>query len=123
MIIRGKFNVVERKQGKDFYFEVNFDDAIAALRLTARKKAWKEENRSAPMTYDDETSELNAEIEEAAAAQNVLPESKLDDPGYGGNVSAGPLGCFIIRGTAARTVGWRWIVSTFRASDSLSGVR
>jgi hypothetical protein len=64
------------------YFEVNFDDAIAALRLTARKKAWKEENRSAPMTYDDDTSELNAEIEEAAAAQNVLSESKLDDPGY-----------------------------------------
>jgi hypothetical protein len=64
------------------YFEVNFDAAIAALRLTARKKAWKEENRSAPMTYDDETSELNAEIEEAAAAQNPLTESKLDDPGY-----------------------------------------
>jgi hypothetical protein len=64
------------------YFEVNFDAAIAALRLTARKKAWKEENRSAPMTYDDETSELNADIEEAAAARNPLTESKLDDPGY-----------------------------------------
>jgi hypothetical protein len=64
------------------YFEVNFDDAVASLRLTARKKAWKEENRSEPMTYDDETSELNAEIEEAAAAQNPLSESKLDDPGY-----------------------------------------
>jgi hypothetical protein len=64
------------------YFEVNFDAAIAALRLTARKKAWREENRSAPMTYDDETSELNAKIEEAAAAQNPLTESKLDDPGY-----------------------------------------
>lgn len=64
------------------YFEVNFDDAIAALRLTARKKAWKEENRSVPMTYDDETSELNAEIEEAAASQNPLSVSKLDDPAY-----------------------------------------
>ena len=64
------------------YFEVNFDDAIAALRLTARKKAWREENRSEPMTYDDETSELNAEIEKAAAAQNLLSESKLDDPSY-----------------------------------------
>ena len=64
------------------YFEVNFDDAVASLRLTARKKAWKEENRSEPMTYDDETSELNAEIETAAAAQNPLSPSKLDDPGY-----------------------------------------
>lgn len=64
------------------YFEVNFDAAVASLRLTARKKAWKEENRSEPMTYDDETSELNAEIEMAAAAQNPLDPSKLDDPDY-----------------------------------------
>lgn len=64
------------------YFEVNFDDAVASLRLTAKKKAWKEENRAAPMTYDDETSELNAEIEKAAAAQNPLSQSKIDDRGY-----------------------------------------
>jgi hypothetical protein len=64
------------------YFEVNFDDAVASLRGTARKKAFKEEKRSEPMTYDDETSELNAEIEEAAAAQNLLSLSELDDPAY-----------------------------------------
>jgi hypothetical protein len=64
------------------YFEVNFDDAVASLRGTARKKVFKEENRSEPMTYDDETSELNAEIEKAAAAQNPLSASKLDDPAY-----------------------------------------
>jgi hypothetical protein len=64
------------------YFEVNFDAAVVALRSTARKRAWKEENRSEPMTYDDETSELNAEIETAAAGQNPLSPSKLDEPGY-----------------------------------------
>jgi hypothetical protein len=64
------------------YFEVNFDDAVVALRSTARKKAWKEEKRSEPMTYDEETSELNAEIETAAAGQNPLSASKLDEPGY-----------------------------------------
>lgn len=64
------------------YFEVNFDDAVAALRSTAKRKAWRHENRTAPMTYDDETSELNAEIEEAAAGQNPISESKIDDPGY-----------------------------------------
>jgi hypothetical protein len=64
------------------YFEVNFDAAIASLRLDARRKAFKEEKRSEPMTYDDETSELNAEIEEAAAAQNPLSASKLDEPAY-----------------------------------------
>jgi hypothetical protein len=70
------------------YFEVNFDDAIAQLRLTARKKAWREENRSVPMTYDDETSELNAEIEEAAARNNPLTDSKLDDPDYRSRLDA-----------------------------------
>ncbi|MDA9451088.1 hypothetical protein XI01_30930 [Bradyrhizobium sp. CCBAU 21360] len=64
------------------YFEVNFDGAIATLRLDGRKKAFREEKRSEPMTYDDETTELNAEIEEAAAAQNPLSDSKLDDPAY-----------------------------------------
>jgi RNA polymerase sigma factor (sigma-70 family) len=64
------------------YFEINFDDAVAALRSTAKRKARRDEGRSAPMTYDDETSELNAEIEEAATAQNPISESKLDDPAY-----------------------------------------
>lgn len=64
------------------YFEVNFDAAIATLRLDGRRKALKEEKRSEPMTYDDDTSELNAEIEEAAAAQNPISESKFDDPAY-----------------------------------------
>jgi hypothetical protein len=64
------------------YFEVNFDAALATLRLDGRKKAFRDEKRSEPMTYDDETSELNAEIEKAAAAQNPISESRLDDPAY-----------------------------------------
>ena len=64
------------------YFEVNFDAAIASLRLDGRRMAFKEEKRTEPMTYDDETSELNAEIEKAAEAQNPLSGSKLDDPVY-----------------------------------------
>jgi hypothetical protein len=70
------------------YFEINFDDAVAALRSTAKRKATLDENRSAPMTYDDETSELNAEIEEAAAAQNPIWDSKLDDPDYRSRLDA-----------------------------------
>jgi hypothetical protein len=64
------------------YFELNFDAAIASLRLDGRRKAFKEEKRTEPMTYDDETSELNAEIEKAAAFENTLSGSKLDDPAY-----------------------------------------
>lgn len=70
------------------YFEVNFDSAIASLRLDARRKAFKEEKRSEPMIYDDETSELNAEIEKAAAALNPLSSSKLDDPAYRSRLDA-----------------------------------
>lgn len=70
------------------YFEINFDDAVAALRSTAKRKARRDEDRSAPMTYDDETSELNAEIEQAAAAQNPISESKLDDPAYRSRLDA-----------------------------------
>jgi hypothetical protein len=70
------------------YFEVNFDAAVAALRLDGRRKALKEEKRSEPMTYDDETSDLNAEIEEAAAAQNPISESKFDDPAYRSRIYA-----------------------------------
>lgn len=64
------------------YFEVNFDDALSTLRLDGGRKALKEEKRTESMTYDDDTSELNAEIEEAAAAQNPISESKFDDPAY-----------------------------------------
>lgn len=64
------------------YYEVNFDAALATLRLDGRKKAFREEKRSETIGYDDETSELNAEVEEAAAAQNPISESKLDDPAY-----------------------------------------
>lgn len=64
------------------YYEVNFDAALATLRLDGRKKALREEKRSESVGYDDETSELNAEVEKAAAAQNPVSESKLDDPVY-----------------------------------------
>jgi hypothetical protein len=64
------------------YLEVNFDHAVAAARTTAKRSAQRRENRAVPMTYDDETSELNAEIEKAAAGQNPMSDSKLDDPGY-----------------------------------------
>jgi hypothetical protein len=45
------------------YFEIRFDGAIANLRRTARRKTWKEENRSQPLSYDDETSELSSEVD------------------------------------------------------------
>ncbi len=70
------------------YFEVNFDAAVAALRQDGRRKALKEEKRSEPISSDDEASELNAEIEKAAAAQNPISDSKFDDPAYRSRIYA-----------------------------------
>jgi hypothetical protein len=64
------------------YFEIRFDGAVANLRRTARKKAWRDENRSSPLTYDDETSEPSKEVEDALARQHPLSTSKMDDPAY-----------------------------------------
>jgi hypothetical protein len=64
------------------YFEIRFDGAIANLRRTARKKAWRDENRSDPLTYDDETSEPSKEVEDALARLHPLSTSKMDDPAY-----------------------------------------
>ncbi|MFY9658275.1 MAG: DNA-binding response regulator [Methylocystis sp.] len=64
------------------YFEIRFDGAIANLRRTARRKTWKEENRSQPLSYDDETSELSSEVEDALARLNPQSPEKIDDPAY-----------------------------------------
>ncbi|MHB8886301.1 MAG: RNA polymerase sigma factor, partial [Methylovirgula sp.] len=58
------------------------DGAIANLRRTARRKTWKEENRSQPLSYDDETSELSSEVEDALARLNPQSPEKIDDPAY-----------------------------------------
>ena len=63
------------------YFEINFDGAVASLKTTARKKAWKEENASQALTYDEE-NELSPDIEAAAAAQNPLTAPDIDESAY-----------------------------------------
>ena len=64
------------------YFEIKFDGAIANLRRTARRKAWRDENRSNPLTCDEETSEPSKEVEDALARLHPPSTSKMDDPAY-----------------------------------------
>jgi len=49
------------------YFEIRFYGALARLRLTAQEKAWEEQARHASLERDDETMEISAEAEAAAA--------------------------------------------------------
>jgi hypothetical protein len=50
------------------YYEIRFDGAVANLRRDARKKVLREESRTAPMEFDEETNEFSAEIERAAGS-------------------------------------------------------
>ena len=64
------------------YFEVRFDGALANLRRDAQEKAWRDENRSKPLDYDDGSGELSAEVEEAAGAYDPFATSDFDDANY-----------------------------------------
>lgn len=58
------------------FFEIRFDKALKRLRQDAQKQAWRAENRSQPMEYDDANGELSPEIEMAAG--NVNPFEGLE---------------------------------------------
>ncbi|MBI1256529.1 MAG: DNA-binding response regulator [Chloroflexi bacterium] len=60
------------------YFEVNFDGAIANLRKDARKGAWRDENRSKPLEFDD-SRDLTPEVE--AAAGSFDPTAAYENAG------------------------------------------
>ncbi|MER9074265.1 DNA-binding response regulator [Mesorhizobium sp. M0904] len=64
------------------YFEVRFDGALASLRRDAQEQAWRDENRSRPLEYGEESGELSPEVEAAAGAHDPFALSDLDDPAY-----------------------------------------
>lgn len=70
------------------YFEVRFDGALANLRRDAQEKVWRDENRSKPLEYDEESGELSAEVEEAAGVYDPFDKSDLDDPTYRSRLEA-----------------------------------
>lgn len=70
------------------YFEVRFDGAIAGLRRDAQEQAWRDENRSRPLEYDEETGELTAEVEAAAGVFDPFAASDFDDPSYRSRMDA-----------------------------------
>jgi hypothetical protein len=64
------------------YFEVRFDGALASLRRDAQEQAWRDENRSQSLEYDEESGELSEEVETAAGAYDPFATSNFDDPAY-----------------------------------------
>ena len=70
------------------YFEVRFDGALASLRRDAQKQAWRDENRSAPLKYDDETGELTEEVERAADSFDPFNQPEIDGSDYRSRLDA-----------------------------------
>jgi hypothetical protein len=64
------------------YFEVRFDGALASMRRDAQEQAWRDENRSRPLEYDEESGELSPEVEAAAGTYDPFAESDFDDAAY-----------------------------------------
>lgn len=64
------------------FFEVRFDLAVAKLRSDAQQSAWREENRSTTLEYDNETGELSVEVEQAAGSFDPFDNSDLDSEAY-----------------------------------------
>lgn len=70
------------------YFEVRFDGAVASLRRDAQEQAWRDENRSQPLEYDEESGELTAQVERAAGAHDPFAAPDLDHPVYRSRLDA-----------------------------------
>jgi hypothetical protein len=64
------------------YFEVRFDGALTSLRRDAQEQAWRDENRSASLEFDEETGELSEEVERAAGSFDWSPDSEIDGADY-----------------------------------------
>jgi hypothetical protein len=70
------------------YFEVRFDGALASLRRDAQEKAWRDENRSHPLEYDEESGDLSPEVEAAAGTYDPFAASDFDDPAFRSRLDA-----------------------------------
>jgi len=70
------------------YFEVRFDGALASLRRDAQAQAWRDENRSASLEYDEETGELAEEVERAAGSFDPFNQPEIDSSDYRSRLDA-----------------------------------
>ncbi|MGO9428727.1 DNA-binding response regulator [Rhodoblastus sp.] len=70
------------------YFEVRFDGALASLRRDAQGQAWRDENRTQPLEYDEESGEVSLEGEAASMTYDPFAASDFDNPTYRSRLDA-----------------------------------
>jgi hypothetical protein len=64
------------------FFEVRFDGALASLRRDAQEQAWRDENRSTSLEFEEETGEPSEEVERAAGSFDWSSDSEIDGADY-----------------------------------------
>ncbi|MGO9357421.1 MAG: DNA-binding response regulator [Xanthobacteraceae bacterium] len=64
------------------YFEVRFDGGLASLRRDAQEQAWRDENRSTPLEFDEDTGEPSDEVEKAAGSFDPFAAPAIDGLDY-----------------------------------------
>jgi DNA-directed RNA polymerase specialized sigma24 family protein len=64
------------------FFEIRFDMALKRLRQDAEKQAWRDENRSVALEFDEETGEISAEVEAAAGSVNPIESLENCDEAF-----------------------------------------
>lgn len=70
------------------YYEINFNGALARLRLTAQKQVWRDENRSTTLEGSDDEAEPSGEVEEAVGSCDPMSAEALDDARYRSRLDA-----------------------------------
>lgn len=64
------------------FFEIRFDMALKRLRQDAQRQAWRDESRSQPLSYEDDSGELSPEIDQAAGSTNPFEGMEMDDESF-----------------------------------------
>ena len=85
--VYGNFIAMVSRDSQDYvekldYFEVRFDSALSTLRLDARKKAWRHENRSVALEANPETGELPEDLEKRLGPTEPFGIKQLEQADY-----------------------------------------
>lgn len=84
LLIRERAGYVERLD----FFEIHFKGGLATLRSDAQNKAWKEENRNTELEADEDSGEIDAEVEKATGSYDPFDPEILDDYIYRSRLDA-----------------------------------
>lgn len=69
-------------------FEVRFDLGLSSLKRDAQKKSYRSENRNTDLGIDDDSADLDAEVEAASEGYDPFEASDFDDYRYRSRLDA-----------------------------------